>query len=106
MAMRKDRRRSRRQTDTLRLQSLKATRFVLAVRIIRNRGAPTHPEEAIMSSAKEAKRIRLERHSPFYWRVTFDHPPLNIFGPESIPQLNDVVTALETDSDVKVVVFD
>jgi enoyl-CoA hydratase/carnithine racemase len=38
--------------------------------------------------------------------VTFDHPPLNIFGPETIPQLNEIVTALETDSDVKVVVFD
>jgi enoyl-CoA hydratase/carnithine racemase len=38
--------------------------------------------------------------------VTLDHPPLNIFGPETIPQLNDVVTALEADSDVKVVVFD
>ena len=38
-----------------------------------------------MSSSKDRKRIRLERRSPFYWRVTFDHPPLNIFGPESIP---------------------
>jgi enoyl-CoA hydratase/carnithine racemase len=38
--------------------------------------------------------------------VTFDHPPLNIFGPETIPQLNEIVAALETDSDVKVVVFD
>ena len=38
--------------------------------------------------------------------MTFDHPPLNIFGPETIPQLNEIVTALETDSDVKVVVFD
>jgi enoyl-CoA hydratase/carnithine racemase len=38
--------------------------------------------------------------------VTFDHPPLNIFGPETIPQLNEVITALETDGDVKVVVFD
>jgi enoyl-CoA hydratase/carnithine racemase len=43
---------------------------------------------------------------PSYWRVTFDHPPLNIFGPESIPELNEVITALETDNDVKVVVFD
>ena len=59
-----------------------------------------------MSSTEDAKRIRLERRSPFYWRVTFDHPPLNIFGPESIPQLNEIVTALETDDRVKVVVFD
>jgi enoyl-CoA hydratase/carnithine racemase len=59
-----------------------------------------------MSSAKNGERIRLERRSSFYWRVTLDHPPLNIFGPETIPQLRDVVTALEADSDVKVVVFD
>ena len=38
--------------------------------------------------------------------MTFDHPPLNIFGPETIPQLDEVVTALETDEQVKVVVFD
>src|SRR3954471_15835115 len=53
-----------------------------------------------------AQRVRLERRLPSYWRVTFDHPPLNIFGPETIPQLNAVVTALESDTDVKVVVFD
>jgi enoyl-CoA hydratase/carnithine racemase len=52
------------------------------------------------------KQIHLERHSPALWRVTFDNPPLNIFGPETMPELNAVVTALETDPDVKVVVFD
>lgn len=52
------------------------------------------------------RRIRLTRVTPAYWRVTFDHPPLNIFGPETIPQLDEVVTALETDDGVKVVVFD
>src|SRR5437773_10607671 len=51
-------------------------------------------------------QIRLTRRSSAYWRVTIDHPPLNIFGPETIPQLNEVITALETDEDVKVVVFD
>jgi enoyl-CoA hydratase/carnithine racemase len=59
-----------------------------------------------MYDTKDAKQIRLDRRSPSYWRVTFDHPPLNIFGPETIPQLNEVVVALETDADVKVVVFD
>src|SRR3989449_6674029 len=56
--------------------------------------------------ATGTKQIHLTRHSPFYWRATLDHPPLNIFGPETIPQLNEIVTALETDDDVKVVVFD
>ena len=40
------------------------------------------------------KQIPVTRRSPAYWRVTFDHPPLNIFGPETIPQLNEIVTAL------------
>src|SRR3954463_9013130 len=53
-----------------------------------------------------AQRVRLERRMPSYWRVTFDHPPLNIFGPESIPQLGEVIESLELDPGVKVVVFD
>src|SRR3989454_3454782 len=56
--------------------------------------------------ATGTKQIHLTRRSPNYWRVTIDHPPLNIFGPETIPQLNEVITSLETDEDVKVVVFD
>jgi enoyl-CoA hydratase/carnithine racemase len=63
------------------------------------------PEKA-SRTATNTKRIHLQRRSPDYWRVTLDHPPLNIFGPESIPQLNEIITALETDKDVKVVVFD
>src|SRR5437870_5618774 len=59
-----------------------------------------------MSDTMMTKQILLTRQSPFYWRATLDHPPLNIFGPETIPQLNEIVTALETDKHVKVVVFD
>jgi len=52
------------------------------------------------------KQMHLTRHSRNFWRVTIDHPPLNIFGPDSIPQLDEVITAIETNEDVKVVVFD
>ena len=52
------------------------------------------------------KRVFLTKRSPEYWRVTLNHPPLNIFGPETIPQLNEIITAIETDKDLKVVVFD
>ncbi|QEX19135.1 enoyl-CoA hydratase [Hypericibacter terrae] len=38
--------------------------------------------------------------------MTFDHPPLNIFGPDTIPQLEEIVRSLESDTSVKVVVFD
>jgi enoyl-CoA hydratase/carnithine racemase len=53
-----------------------------------------------------ATQIRIERHTPEYWRVTLDNPPFNIFGPGTIPQLNEVVAQLESDSRVRVVVFD
>src|SRR5450432_2787219 len=57
-------------------------------------------------AATKSTQIRVTKRSPEYWRVTFDHPPLNIFGPEMLPQANEVITALETDEQVKVVVFD
>jgi enoyl-CoA hydratase/carnithine racemase len=59
-----------------------------------------------MDAIADAGQIRVDRRSPAYWRVTFDLPPLNIFGPGNMAQLNAVVTALESDGQVKVVVFD
>src|SRR5436190_11764776 len=52
------------------------------------------------------KRVFLTKYSPAYWRVTLNHPPLNVFGPKTIPQLNKIITAIETDAELKVVVFD
>jgi enoyl-CoA hydratase/carnithine racemase len=51
-------------------------------------------------------QIFLTRRSSAYWRVTINHPPVNIFGPYLIPQLNEAITAIETDKEVKVVVFE
>ena len=53
-----------------------------------------------------SKQIFVTQRSPTYWRVTINHPPLNIFGPYLVPQLNEAITAIETDEQVKVVVFD
>jgi enoyl-CoA hydratase/carnithine racemase len=50
--------------------------------------------------------IQITKRSEAYWRVTVDIPPLNIFGPANIPQLEQVVSSLENDDRVKVVVFD
>jgi enoyl-CoA hydratase/carnithine racemase len=50
--------------------------------------------------------IRVERRLPSYWRVTFDLPPVNIFGPKETVQLSEIVTAIERDEELKVVVFD
>ena len=59
-----------------------------------------------MHGSSGTREITLERRSPSYWRVTFDLPPLNIFGPREIPQLEAVVKSLESDDHVKVVVFE
>ena len=55
---------------------------------------------------KTEKRVFLTKHSAAYWRVTLNNPPLNTFGPKTIPQLNEIITAIETDKELKVVVFD
>jgi enoyl-CoA hydratase/carnithine racemase len=50
--------------------------------------------------------VFLTRESPTVWRVTLNNPPVNIFGPKTIPQLNEIITAIESDEQLKVVVFD
>ena len=50
--------------------------------------------------------LRLVRRTPSYWRVTFDNSPINLFDPEVIAGLQQVMGQLETDPEVKVVVFD
>jgi enoyl-CoA hydratase/carnithine racemase len=59
-----------------------------------------------MSKKSDSGAIRITRHSAAYWRVTVDIPPLNIFGPANIPQMEEAVSLIEEDSAVKVVVFD
>src|SRR5260221_767968 len=57
-------------------------------------------------AATKNSKMRVTKRSPDYGRVRFDPLPLNIFGPEMLPQVNEIITALETDEQVKVVVFD
>jgi enoyl-CoA hydratase/carnithine racemase len=59
-----------------------------------------------MNSSTKRAQIRLSRTSASYWRVTFDNPPLNLMGAAFVLQLRDIVTAIETDERVKVVVFE
>ena len=51
-------------------------------------------------------QLRLTRRSPAYWRVTFDNPPINVMGPETVRQFQQIIAAIESDEQVKVVVFD
>jgi len=59
-----------------------------------------------MPNSHDEGQIRLVKVSDAYWKVTFDLPPINIFGPANIPQLEERVSSLESDDRVKVVVFD
>ena len=52
------------------------------------------------------QQFKITRVTPAYWRVTIDNPPFNIYGPDSLPQLNEVITQIEKDPNLKVVVFD
>lgn len=51
-------------------------------------------------------RVRVRQHSPAYWRVTFDNPPVNMYDAGVLAGLRNVVDTLEADQEVKVVVFD
>jgi enoyl-CoA hydratase/carnithine racemase len=59
-----------------------------------------------MPAATTAPQVRLVRVSPSYCRVVLDNPPLNLMGPEFVLQIRDIVTELENDDLVKVVVFE
>src|SRR3984893_6037693 len=51
-------------------------------------------------------KLSITQHSPQYWRVTFDNPPINLVDPTMIVALNELVTTIEHDNRVAVVVFD
>jgi enoyl-CoA hydratase/carnithine racemase len=53
-----------------------------------------------------ASQIQLSQHSPAYWTATFNHPPINIIGPDTILELDALIARIETDPAVRVVVFD
>lgn len=58
------------------------------------------------SPAANAPQIRITKVSAAYWRVTFDNPPLNLMGPEFVVEFGAIMTAIETDESLRVVVFD
>jgi pimeloyl-ACP methyl ester carboxylesterase len=59
-----------------------------------------------VNATTKTAQIRLTRSSPACWRITFDNPPLNLMGPEFVLEFREIMTAIEADEQVKVVVFD
>lgn len=51
-------------------------------------------------------QVRLDRHSPAYWRVIMDNPPLNLMGPELVLQFRSIMDQIESDAELRVVVFE
>src|SRR6202451_946389 len=58
------------------------------------------------SALTKPAQIRIAPRSPAYWRVTINNPPINVMGPEMVQQFQEVISALEADEQVRVVVFD
>jgi enoyl-CoA hydratase/carnithine racemase len=59
-----------------------------------------------MSIPTMTARVRLTRLTSAYCRVVLDNPPLNLMDPDIVLEIREVVTALENDDRVKVVVFE
>jgi enoyl-CoA hydratase/carnithine racemase len=62
--------------------------------------------ESLMNTKTEKAQIRLTRSSAAYWRVAFDNPPLNVMGPQLVREFREIITAVEADEKVKVLVFE
>jgi enoyl-CoA hydratase/carnithine racemase len=57
-------------------------------------------------SADNRPQLRLNRVTPTVSRVVIDNPPVNVMGPEFVLQMRGIVTQLESDDRVKVVIFE
>jgi enoyl-CoA hydratase/carnithine racemase len=52
-----------------------------------------------------ASQFKIDRTYPGRWTVTFSNPPINMFIPTTIVELGALITEVEADRSVKVVVF-
>ena len=59
-----------------------------------------------MDAKTNPVQLRLTRKSPACWRVTIDNPPINVMGPEMVRQFQQIIETIESDEEVKVVVFE
>jgi enoyl-CoA hydratase/carnithine racemase len=58
------------------------------------------------SEAWSRSHLSIDRRSPGYCRVTFDHPPINTITATIVAELSELVGLIEQDPDLNVVVFD
>jgi len=53
----------------------------------------------------DPSQFKTDRTFPGRWTVTFGNPPINMFVPTTIVELGALMSDLEADPSVKVVVF-
>jgi len=59
-----------------------------------------------MTESSSDAQVRLNRVSASYWRVIMNNPPLNLMGPAFVLQFREIMKAIESDEQLKVVVFE
>ena len=60
-----------------------------------------------MSSQQiEGTPLRLNIHNAGFWQVTIDAPPFNLFGPELLTGLEEVIRRMQSSPELRVIVFD
>jgi enoyl-CoA hydratase/carnithine racemase len=62
-------------------------------------------ESSAAQAASGPSQFSVDRTHQGWWTVTFSNPPINMFVPSTIFELGALMTALEADASVKVVVF-
>jgi enoyl-CoA hydratase/carnithine racemase len=68
--------------------------------------ADTMTQSAVPEQDPSWAHFRLERRTPSYWRVTFDHPPINTITATTVAELAELVDLIERASDLNVIVFE
>src|SRR5215471_21250389 len=56
--------------------------------------------------SRSCTHFRVDRRSPRYCHVTFDHPPINTITATTVAELSALAGLIEHDPDLTVVVFD
>jgi enoyl-CoA hydratase/carnithine racemase len=68
-----------------------------------------HPNPSQENPVKEmpnVSQLQVMRISPSYWRVLMNNPPLNLMGPQFVLQFREIMSAIERDEQLRVVVFE
>uniref|UniRef100_UPI000A00E211 enoyl-CoA hydratase/isomerase family protein n=1 Tax=Mycobacterium avium TaxID=1764 RepID=UPI000A00E211 len=58
------------------------------------------------TQADTSPRFSVTRTTPALWRVTFDNPPINLVDPLMVVELHQLLTEIEQDHHVAVIVFE